>query len=599
MHWVIPVISIPQSYRLITALVYAFGPVTLYLFVKYLTQRESTAFISAIIYSVVLGPIYSATPFASELSAILQYVPYNLIVLTLFGEGPHILGLTLIPLALYILLHSLRRPCFKNIFLTSLTIAAVALTNLIALYSFAIISVITLLSEVLRGEAVRKMKTALICGVVSYGLVAFCYDYSFIESSLSFNPLGGDFVLSWQNFAVMLTIVAATLSAFSIYYKKRRLSQHLYLTSAWTVVFLTITAMWHLFKIPLAPQSNRYIPELTISISLFLGIATTSISRKLVKAVPESLQPAWKPLMTVVTLLIILALPVATSTWELTQPNNDIESTPEYNMAQWLMDNNGLQRVYATGTVSFWLNVFTEIPQLRGGSDQGATNPWGIDAATEINTGKDEELGVLWCKALNIRYVIVIYPNADTPYHDYIFPNRFEKTLHLRHTYMGFSIFEVPLINSDLVQPVDVANLQDLETIKRINDVKALQRYVNLVEAMSTATVHFRYDEVDRLEIRVTNATEKAHILVKMTYDERWKASIDGRSVTITAVGPDLMLINPNKKGNYILELVCGKSASEILGTAITISTILILLVFTANNFRKRVLKLLPKNQPN
>ena len=220
MHWVIPTISIPQFYRFITALAYAFGPVTLYLFVKYLTQRESTAFISAIIYSVVLGPIYSATPFASELNTILQYVPYNLIVLTLFGEGPHILGLTLIPLALYALLHSLRRPCFKKIFLTSLAIAAVALTNLIALYSFAIISVITLLSEALRGEAVRKMQTALICGVVSYGLVAFCYDYSFIESSLSFNPLGGDFVLSWQNFAVMLTIVAATLSTFSIYYQK-------------------------------------------------------------------------------------------------------------------------------------------------------------------------------------------------------------------------------------------------------------------------------------------------------------------------------------------------------------------------------------------
>jgi hypothetical protein len=486
------------------------------------------------------------------------------------------------------LLRSLRRPCFKIIFLTSLTIVAVALTNLIALYAFALIFVIVLLSEVLRGEAVRKMKTALICGVVSYGLAAFCYDYSFIESSLSFNPLGGDFVLSWQNFAVMLMIFAAILSAFSIYYKKRRLSQHLYVASVWAVVFLMITVMWYFFKIPLAPQSGRYIPELIISISLFLGIAATSISRKLLKAVPESLQSAWKPLMIVVTLVLIFTLQVATSTWELTQPNNDIERTPEYNLAQWLMDNNGHQRVYATGTVSFWLNVFTEIPQLRGGSDQGATNPWWIDAAIEINAGKDEELSVLWCKALNIRYIIVVYPNADTPYYDYVFPNKFEKVLQLRHTYMGFSIFEVPLINSNLVQPVDVTSLQDLETIKRIDDVKALQRYVSLVEAEHTATVYVRYDEVDRLEIEVTNATEKTHILVKMTYDERWKGSIDGRSVTITAVGPDLMLINPNKQGNYTLELVCGKSVSETIGIAITISTILILLVFTAHNFKKK-----------
>ena len=357
---------------------------------------------------------------------------------------------------------------------------------------------------------------------------------------------------------------------------------------AWAVVFLTIIALWHLFNIPLAPQPNRYIPELTISISLFLGIATVSISRKLVKAVPESLQPAWKPLMIVVTLVIILALPVATSTWELTQPHNNIESTPEYNLARWLMDNNGHQRVYATGTVSFWLNVFTEIPQLRGGSDQGATNPWGINAAIEINTGKDEELSVLWCKALNIRYVVVIYPNADTPYHDYIFPNKFEEALQLRHTYMGFSIFEVPLINSDLVQPVDVNRLQDLETIKRIDDDEALSRYVNLVEAMPTATVHVRYDKVDRLELGVTNATEKTHILVKMTYDERWNAYIDGKEVAITKVGPDFMLINPAEKGNYMLELVCETIATEVLGTAISISTIVILLVFSAYKFGKQ-----------
>ena len=147
-HWLIPAISIPQSYRLITALAYAFGPVTLFLFVKYLTRRESTAFATAIVYSVALMPIYSAIPFGAELVANLRYVPYNLIALTLFGEGPHILGLTAIPLAALALLRSLRRPSFKQHILTSLAIATVALANLIALYAFTLISAMILLSEV-------------------------------------------------------------------------------------------------------------------------------------------------------------------------------------------------------------------------------------------------------------------------------------------------------------------------------------------------------------------------------------------------------------------------------------------------------------------
>ena len=98
-HWLIPAISLPQSYRIVTALAYAFGPATLFLFVKYLTRRESTAFAAAVIYSVALMPIYSAVPLGAELIANLNYVPYTLIALTYFGEGPHILGLTVIPLA--------------------------------------------------------------------------------------------------------------------------------------------------------------------------------------------------------------------------------------------------------------------------------------------------------------------------------------------------------------------------------------------------------------------------------------------------------------------------------------------------------------------
>jgi SNF family Na+-dependent transporter len=65
LHWLIQVVSIPMLYRLITALAYASGPVALYLFARYLTRRESTAFVSAIIYSVGLMPIYGVIPFAA------------------------------------------------------------------------------------------------------------------------------------------------------------------------------------------------------------------------------------------------------------------------------------------------------------------------------------------------------------------------------------------------------------------------------------------------------------------------------------------------------------------------------------------------------
>ena len=433
----------------------------------------------------------------------------------------------------------------------------------------------------------RKMKTALICGAISYGLVAFCYDLSFIKASISFGLFGGGYVLTWQNSAEMVIIVAAALSVLYFYFRRRPESQHLFLASAWTAVFLAIAAIWYFFNIPLAPQPGRYIPELNIGVSILLGMAITHIFEKLAKAVPTRVKHMWKPLTFIMISVIILALPFAKSTWEVTYPNQDIENTPEYNVAKWLEDHTGEQRVYATGTVSFWLNVFTSVPQLRGGSDQGSTNPWWNDVTVELNIGNDGKLGVLWCKALGIRYLVVVYPNADTPYHDYIFPNKFEGILPLRHAYMGFGVFEVPLSHPKLVQPVDVAGLQDFRTIRGIRDVEGLSSYVDIVETMPAAVCRYRFDEVDRFTVTVVNATESTSILVKMTFDERWKAYADGREVAITEVGPGFMLINPNKKGSYELELVCGKTVSEVVGITISATTVILILVFSVYSSRK------------
>jgi len=587
-HWMIPTISIPQSYRLITALAYAFGPVTLFLFVKYLTRKELTAFITAIIYSVALMPIYGATPFVAELVKDLKYIPYGLIVLAFFGEGPHILGLTAIPLAALALLHSLRGPGFKRYVYASLAIAAVALANLIALYAFALISAIILLGEALRGEAMRKTKRVLTCGAISCGLVAFCYDLSFIEASVSFGIFGGGgYVLTWRNFAEMAIILTAALTVLSLYFKKKPESQPLFVASAWTVVFLIIPAVWYFFNVPLAPQPGRYIPELNIGVSILLGIAITDIFEKLAGAVPTGVRRVWRPLSFIVISAIVLVLPFTRSTWEVTYPNQDIEETSEYNIAKWLEEHTGVHRVYATGTVCFWLNVFTSVPQLRGGSDQGSTNPWWIHVAYEIDNGDDGELGVLWCKALGIRYIVVIYPNADTPYHDYIFPNKFEGVLPLRHTYKGFAVFEVPLNHPELIQPVEVVSLQDFGRIKGVRDVEGLSGYVDAVEATPTAICSYRFDGVDRLTITVINATESTGILVKMTFDKRWKAYAEGGEVAITAVGPSFMLVTPEKRGSYELRLVCEKALSEVFGIVISVVTIALISAVTAYNSGK------------
>src|SRR5579864_5826759 len=52
----------------------------------------------------------------------------------------------------------------------------------------------------------------------------------------------------------------------------------------------------------------------------------------------------------------------------------DISSTIEYQTAKWFDANLGGGRVLAPGTISYWLNAFTDTPQLSGGFDQGLVN---------------------------------------------------------------------------------------------------------------------------------------------------------------------------------------------------------------------------------
>ncbi|NIO68685.1 MAG: hypothetical protein GTN71_06480, partial [Anaerolineae bacterium] len=62
---------------------------------------------------------------------------------------------------------------------------------------------------------------------------------------------------------------------------------------------------------------------------------------------------------------VIISLPFLRAAWDVTQANADVSQTSEYRVARWLEDNTDGGRVYATGTHGFWLNVFSDVPQIR------------------------------------------------------------------------------------------------------------------------------------------------------------------------------------------------------------------------------------------
>ncbi len=581
----IPTISTPAAYRLITSFLYALGPVTLYIFVKELTKRDNTALISALFYSLLPSASYFLGGIRDVASGF-GYAPWRLLILVLYGEGPHISGLAFTPLAVLFFLKTWKRPAFGSYLLTAGFISLVALIDLAALYGLALILTVTLFTEMMAGDPRRKMMTAFKGALLTYGLCAFWYNLSFIRVPFAYKAGEIDIPLS-ALLPSLIILLPLMVAVFSLLAGKEKL-QPILLPLTWFLLILVITVAHYRFGLDLSPEPNRYIPEMDMAFAILLGIVVTVGIDHVAKASKRG--ALLQPLGTVITpaLVLLLAIPLIGRTWELTQSRRDMENTSEYRIAQFLAAQEERGRAYATGTNAFWLNIFSQVPQVRGGLDQSNINPWMAHAAHQINTGQDGSLAELWLKALNARYVVVNYPDSSVAYKDYRYPDKFEGLLREIHRHNGDVIFSVPLRHPELVQAIDSRKLEALNPIQNAIDVQNLSTYVALIEEESPqAIVDYSVEDNDHLTIDATLG-ENAALLVKMTYHAGWKAYSNGNRLPIEPDPLGFMVIKPEMPGEYFVELGHERLWDEWLGYGLTILTLSLIAFETGWQFRSR-----------
>ncbi len=582
----ITAISIGSAYRLVVGSLYVLGPVTFFLFVRQLTRRRFTAFIAALSFSLLPSVAYLIGEVRSVASGF-GYAPWRLVVLSLFGEGPHNSGLAFTPLAALFFLRLLKRPCLGNYILTAIMTSLVALIDLAALYGLAVILAVILLGEIVAGDPLKKLATTFYGALLTYGLCAFWYNLSFIRAPFAYIAAGGgDF--TFGALAPLLVIGLPIIGGIVLAFSGREELQPLLVVAPWLLVFSVIEAGWYYLEISLSPQPYRYIPELDMAFCMLLAIAVTwATDRLAARGLPNALA---RPIgMTVVTaLLISLPLPFLRQAWQIVSPNSTIEETPEYRMAKFLEGQVVEERVYVTGTNAFWLNVFTRVVQLRGGMDQGATNPWWAHVTYQINKGEDGELAVLWAKALGLRYIVVNYPDSTVDYKDYQHPDKFEGLLPEVYRVRGDVVFEVPNCPTEYVRPVYAEKLKSLSPIQDALDVENLRAYLSVVEEeLPRSTVDYTWENNDHLVIQA-KLEEGAALLVRMTYDSGWRASIDGQGVDIKRDPLSFMVIKPDEPGEYLIHLLHGRVWDEWLGYGVTGVTLLALFIVGIGTLLKK-----------
>ena len=250
-------------------------------------------------------------------------------------------------------------------------------------------------------------------------------------------------------------------------------------------------------------------------------------------------------------------------------------------------------------------NSFTFIPQTYGYYEQGITNAFNDEVFSVSSGFHNADLTLLYLKAANVGR---LYVNLQEGERDRIMMNRINQSLpFVRTNNTRYAYFEVPLANANFVQALDGAQAQQVQKSRPlcrvmfqdrycgsfgeefvstdVQEVKYLRAYNELLEQPYTAKATMMMINPDNYQIKVQGADPSTVIVVKMTYDEDFEATVNDNEISIVPFGPDFMLLAPSQAGDYTIHLEYGPSMLFRVGVALSLLTLLALALFS---FTKR-----------
>jgi hypothetical protein len=266
--------------------------------------------------------------------------------------------------------------------------------------------------------------------------------------------------------------------------------------------------------------------------------------------------------------------------WNISQPHPSITDSSEYQIGYWLSNQvQGEERVYVTGSHSFWLNAFSTVPQVSGGSIQASTNFWWEAVAFNLDNYHDGYGAILWARAFNVKYIVVNYHNSSVPYKNYKFPNKFEGLLKKVYEVNGDVVYEVPIVNPDIAQVVNIDEMNDLGSIKSVIDYSTLSEYVAVIDQNKTLTsIKTLIISPNQLMLNAS-IDEGQAIHVQITYDAGWQAySETGQNIPVESDSLGFILLYP-LPGEQVIQMQHSDKASVYVGRSVTGLTILGVLI--------------------
>ena len=121
-------LSVALAYHTVTALMYCLGPVTLFWMSYRLSGARVASFAASLLYSLFSPSLILMPSVLEDLGTSLG--PRRLQSLVYWGEGPHVMAMTLLPVAVVALAAALKKPSPIRVYGAAIALTSVVLTKL-------------------------------------------------------------------------------------------------------------------------------------------------------------------------------------------------------------------------------------------------------------------------------------------------------------------------------------------------------------------------------------------------------------------------------------------------------------------------------------
>ncbi|HEV8228581.1 MAG TPA: hypothetical protein VGQ86_01380 [Candidatus Limnocylindria bacterium] len=561
--------DVPAAYRLVAATGYALGPAALYVATREVARSRTAAVFAAVAFVFLPSVSYLLPGLQGDASAFSGAAlppPWRLIALVEYGEGPHVLSLSLALLALAAGARYIRAPSTGRLLVAVVAVIAVALTNLIGVLGAAVFLALVPASERMGGRAEGRYARLFVIGALASLLSMGWYSLGFIRAVFGFSTPGGGGGTAYLWLPVLLI---ATLAAVA--WLDGRLPEGGSLAVGWTAVFGAIVVARQFAGVELAPQPIRYALELDAAAAIGIGIAVSWLLGRIADLrVPRSV---WLGAAAAIAAMFIA---LGAGGWLAVRGSLAADGAwrdwSERRVALWLNGHLAAgERAYLTGDHAFWAGVFADVPQVRGGVDFAFANPWWAHVTYQVNVGPDADVSVLWMQALPVRYIVVTGPSSTEVYRDFAEPTKFDGRLPVVFDERGVRIYEVTRIGDPRLVVVRVA---DLAAPTSAIDRDAISAYMKrMTDGRAPSLLETRGLGAWRAEVEIRDGEQ---VVLRQAYDTGWRATVDGRAANVRAdpIGQLLVEVPP---GRHVVELDHRIHGDLMAGVAVALFTVVVI----------------------